>query len=162
VHFSDERDCVGDAFVPSRLSPGVFASLLALGVRRVAPNVVDVVETADLREEPGVGFVVVASVVDGACPVVAPLDHGAGFEAVGAHFVDVVATARFHHRPVAEGEEILQVAGAQESAAFCRELHVVLKTIPVRITGKHRKVNELTGSFFSSRSAKSTFSKPPV
>lgn len=127
VHLTDQRNCVGDAVVPARLSPCILAGFLALSIRFVAPDVMHVVETADLREEAGVGFIVVASVVDGTCPVVSPFDHGAGLEAVRSHFVDVVTAAGLHHRPVAEGEQVLQVAGTQKSTAFCGKFHVVLE-----------------------------------
>lgn len=127
MHLADQRNSVGDALVPAWLSPRVFASLFALLVRFVAPNVVNVVQTANLREESSVGFVVVASEGDGTCPVVAPFNHGAGLETVRAHFVDVVALTSCHDWPVAEGEQVLQMAGTQESTAFCRKLHVILK-----------------------------------
>ena len=89
----------------------------------------DVVQATNLREETSVGFVVVASVVDGACPVVAPLDHGARFQTIRAHLVDIRAITRLHHWPVAEGQQILQVTGPQKPPALNCEFHIILKLI---------------------------------
>jgi hypothetical protein len=102
MHFADQRNSVSDAFIPSGLLPRILASLLAFLVRSVAPDVVNVVQATDLREESGVGFVILASEVDRTRPVVSPFDHGSGLEAVRAHFIDVVATAGSHHGPIAE------------------------------------------------------------
>lgn len=69
---------------------------------------VDIVEAPDLREEASKGLVVAGAIVDGASPVVSPLDHGARLQAVRTHLVDMIAVrARIRGRPVAEREEVL-------------------------------------------------------
>lgn len=73
---------------------------------------VNVVEPPDLREERGERLVVVASVVDGPRPVVAPLDHGAGLEAVRTDLVNVRTGTGDDGRPIGEGEHVLQVTRA--------------------------------------------------
>lgn len=61
----------------------------------------------DLREESCIGLIIVAAVVDGSGPVVAPLDHGARFKHVRTNFVQVASSTGNDRRPVAEGELVL-------------------------------------------------------
>lgn len=119
--------------------PSVLASLLALLVRAVAPDVVDVVQATDLWEESRVSLVIVATEVDCTCPVVAPFNHRAWLQSVRAHFVDVAAAAWFHHWPVAEPKQVLKMSWSQETAAFSSELDVVLK---VNKAKRHDKRDE--------------------
>lgn len=80
---------------------------------KLTPNVMDVVETSNLGEESGKGFIVAGPVRDGAGPVVGPLDHRARLQSVRAHLVDVAAVcAGLGLGPVAEREQVLQVSGA--------------------------------------------------
>lgn len=53
-----------------------------MGCEGLTPNVMHVIESTNLGEESSKGFVVVFTEVDGTCPVVAPLDHGARCQAV--------------------------------------------------------------------------------
>lgn len=147
VHFADERNGVSDAVVlkkttrwvrnrksltnysiyPSRLLPRVLTGLLSLLIRLIAPDVMDIVQSADLREETGVGLVVVFTEVDGAGPVVSPFNHGAGLQSIRSHLINVVAWSRIWDWPVAEVQQVLQVASSQESSTFAGEFHIVLK-----------------------------------
>lgn len=127
MHFVNQRDCVGDAFIPAGLAPCALAGFLAFLVRIVAPDVMYLVQSADLCEESGIRLVVAFAIVDGAGPVVAPLDHGTGFKSVSTHFVDVCAFAWLRDGPVAEVQQVLQVAVSQEASTFDSKLDVVLK-----------------------------------
>jgi len=127
VHLLDERYRVGHTFIPAGLSPCILARLLALLIRFVAPDVMNVVQAPDLREETGIGFVLVLPKVDCTRPVVAPFDHGAWLEAIRTHLVDVVSLTRLQNWPVAETEQVLQMSCSQEAAAFGCQFDVILK-----------------------------------
>lgn len=147
MHFADQRHGVGDALVPAGLAPGVLAALLAVLQRLVTcgrranvsrhcplpaapsltPDVMDVVQPADLGEEPGERLVVLLTEADRARPVVAPLDHRARLQPVRAHLVDVVRVARQDLRPVAEREHVLQVPRPQQQAALVFQRLIILR-----------------------------------
>lgn len=118
MHFANQRNGVGDTFVPARHLPSVLASFFPLLVRLVAPHVVNIVQATDLREESTVSLIVDAAKVDGTSPVVAPFNHRSRLQAISTQLVDVVALPWRHHWPVAESEQILQVPCSQKSAAF--------------------------------------------
>lgn len=94
---------------PSRLPPGIFTSFLALLIRIVAPDMMYIIQSTDLREKSRISLVVIAAKVNSARPVVSPFNHSSRFQSVGSHLIDVVSLPRFHNWPVAESEKILQV-----------------------------------------------------
>lgn len=91
------------------------------------PNVMHIVQTSDLREEPGKRCVIAASEVNRTRPVIAPLDHGARLQAIRTHFVDIVAGAIGDQRPVAERQQVLEMARAQIGAALLHQRQIVLE-----------------------------------
>lgn len=86
-----------------------------------------IVKAPDLREETGERLVVAAPEVDRSRPIVAPLDHRARLQAIRTHLVDVATDAVRDLWPVAERQQILQVARAQIGAALFHQRQVILK-----------------------------------
>lgn len=87
----------------------------------------DIVKPSDLGEKSGECFLVVLAEVDGSGPVVAPFDHGAGFQRVGSYLVQIVGIARYYLRPVAELQQVLQVARPHQLTLLFYQLTIILK-----------------------------------
>jgi len=107
VHLPDERYRVRHTLVPAGRPPRRLPSLLTSLQTGIAPNMMNIIESADLRKESSKGFIVVPAVVDGSSPVISPLYHGARLEAVATNFIEIVALAGNDGRPVTEGEQVL-------------------------------------------------------
>ena len=73
------------------------------GTPILTPDVMYVVEPADLREEPSERLVALPAEVYGASPVVAPLNHRSRLQEVAADFVQVLPGPRRRGWPEAEG-----------------------------------------------------------
>lgn len=86
-----------------------------------------VVQASDLREETGESFVVVFPVVYCSGPVVAPLDHGSGFQRVRTDLVNVARVPFLDLRPVTERQQVLQVPGAHHFTLLHQEVFEILK-----------------------------------
>lgn len=100
--------------------------LHGLLINPLTPNVMDIVQSSDLREEPSKGLVIGRPVVNRPCPVISPLDHSTGLQAVRAHLINVIAIrARQWLWPVAEGQEVLQVPGTEITATIGHQSHVI-------------------------------------
>lgn len=121
VHLANQRNGICDAIVPSGNGPGLLANFLALLERFVAPDVMDVVKSTDLREETAVSLMALLSVVDRTSPIVAPLNHRARLQSVRSHFIDVVALSWFNQWPIAERQQILQVSISQQRSTISRQ-----------------------------------------
>lgn len=87
----------------------------------------DVVKPANLGEKAGERFLVVLAEVDGPGPVVAPLDHGARLQGVGPYLIQVVRVARHYLRPVAELQQVLQVARPHQPTLLLYQFTIILK-----------------------------------
>lgn len=95
-------------------------------INPLTPNVMDIVQSSDLREEPSKGLVIGGPVVNRPCPVISPLDHSTGLQAVRAHLINVIAVrARQWLWPVAERQEVLQVPGPEITATIGHQSHVI-------------------------------------
>lgn len=130
----------------------------------LTPNVMHIVQATDLREEPSKCFVVVLAIVDGPRPVVAPLDHGARLQSVRTDLVNVLVLPQCQLWPVAERQQVLQVARPQIGAPLLGELHVILLKAKAQIKLRSIRISQevLTGSLQRTFLLWSTISKPPV
>ena len=100
----------------------------------LTPDVMYVVEPADLREEPGERLVALPAEVDRACPVVAPLNHRSRLQEVAADFVQVFPGPRRRGWPEAERQQVLGVTCPQQTAPLLHQGRQVLTAGEVRYT----------------------------
>ena len=104
AHAPDQGDGIGHDFVPALVMPSVFSAAFTVSQVRVAPNVVDGVESSKLREETGIGNVWSNSLtaLNTFGPVISPIVHAARLDAVAADVVDVVPASFVRDGPVGE------------------------------------------------------------
>ncbi len=93
----------------------------------LTPNMMHVVQSAHLREESGERFVVVAAEINGASPVVSPLDHGSRLQSVAPYFVNVRTGPVLDFRPITERQQKLQMASADVRTLLLDNFLVILK-----------------------------------
>lgn len=67
----------------------------------------NIVQSTNLGKECCKWLVIAAPVVDGTCPVVSPLNHGARFQAVAPYLIQVVPFPCLNGWPVAKCQQIL-------------------------------------------------------
>lgn len=78
----------------------------------LTPNVMNVVQSTDLRKESSKCFIVILPVINGTGPVIAPFYHRPWFQRVRPNFVNMVVFPRFDIGPVTKCQKILQMSGS--------------------------------------------------
>ena len=91
-------------------------------MKGITPDVMDVVQSTDLREESSKRFRVFRPKVDGASPVVAPFDHRARFQHIVSHFINIGPSPILDLRPKAEIQHVLNVPRTDAVSLLSPEL----------------------------------------
>lgn len=93
----------------------------------LTPDMMHVIESANLGEKSCKSFVIILTIIDSFSPIITPFDHGSRFEAVGSNFVHIFAGPIYDFWPKTECQQKLKMPSPNVGTLFLNQLSIILR-----------------------------------